>query len=112
MNDLNARYAGFLRDIAAVYPDDEPLREQLRVVSITQEDWDEGRGGGHFKFSTPASAAAVNYYTLDVFADDADGGKIDIILHFVNGLLNWGEWFRFDDEAITRWPPPTLRAQF
>lgn len=110
MSDLTSRYATFLRHFADLYPDDDQLRNQLQAVTIRREDWDEGRGGGHLYFEGASSNDTVDEDTFDALADDADGAEICIILHFVRGLLNWAEWFRWDGEPIQCWPPPSLRA--
>lgn len=109
MSDLASRYATFLQQFANLYRDDGRLQAQLRQVGVRREDWDEGRGGGHLYFEAASSTKAVQHDTLDAFAEDADGAEICIILHFVGGLLNWGEWFRWDGKRVRRWPPPALR---
>lgn len=109
MSDLTLRYRTFLRQFADLYPGDSQLRAQLQTVTIRREDWDEGRGGGHLSFEGASSTDAVDDDTFDALAEDADGAGICIILHFVGGLLNWGEWFRWDGEPVQCWPPPSLR---
>ncbi|MFN2450031.1 MAG: hypothetical protein ABR508_09655 [Candidatus Baltobacteraceae bacterium] len=108
MSDLTSRYSGFLGGIAAIYADDKGLKAQLKALAITREDWDDGFNGGHLRFETPVWADTVLYDTVDAFAHDADGARIEVILHFVGGRLNWGEWFRFDGEPIRHWPPARL----
>lgn len=81
----------------------------MHTVSVRREDWDEGRAGGHLCFEDASSTDAVSGDTFDALADDADGAEICIILHFVGGLLNWGEWFRWDGEPVQCWPPSALR---
>lgn len=109
VSELTPRYATFLRQFADLYPDHGQLRNQLHAVTILREDWDKGRGGGHLCFEGASPTDAVQDDTFDALADDADGAEICIILHFVGGLLNWGEWFRWDGEPVQCWPPLALR---
>lgn len=108
--ELTSSYATFLRQFADLYPDDAELRAQLQTVRVRREDWDDGRGGGHLYFEGASSKDAVDDDTFDALADDADGAEICIILHCVGGLLNWGEWFRWDGRPVQCWPPPSLRS--
>lgn len=107
---LAQRYGPIIRQFAAIYPDDDALQAQLKAVSVTAEDWDINRAGGHLKFETPPDTALVDLDTLDAWTNDADGTPIDIILHFVGGRMNWGEWFRVDGQPIETWPPPSIRG--
>ena len=102
-------YGPILRQFAVLYPNNEALGAQLRAVSVTAEDWDLNRAGGHLQLKTPLDTAIVDLDIVDALADDADGTMIDIILHFVGGRLNWGEWYRVDAEPIQSWPPDSIR---
>lgn len=102
-------YGPILEQFASLYADNEALGAQLRAVSVTAEDWDINRAGGHFQLGMPPDTAVVNLDIIDALADDADGTMIDIILHFVGGRLNWGEWYRVDAEPIQAWPPSSIR---
>src|SRR5436305_1503253 len=105
MDYLMQRYGPIIKDFAKIYPDNEPLHAQLRAVSVTGEDWDINRAGGHLKLEVPMTTAAVDLDIIDARTTDADGALIGIILHFVDGRLNWGEWYRMDGEPIRSWPP-------
>ncbi len=103
------RYGPVIAQFAALYPDDGGLQSQLHAVSVTAEDWDLNGAGGHLKLETPPNAAGVDLEIIDALANDRDGATIDIILHFVAGRLNWGEWYRVDHKPIQSWPPASIR---
>jgi hypothetical protein len=50
--------------------------------------------------------------TVDAFTEDANGTEIDIILHIVDGRIDWGEWYRVDSAPILRWPPTSVRRKW
>jgi len=116
MNDLSLRYESVTKQMAALYSADESLRalsSQLEAVRVIAEEWDVDRSGGHFYFETPLSTPVVeNLAYIDAFANDADGATICITLHFVEGRLNWAEWYRepADGQPIQTWPPVSIRG--
>ena len=98
-----------LREMVNLYAENEVIHAQLKTLEVTAEEWDTGRGGGHFWFDVSGPAADSDF-VVDALADDLDGVVIDIILHSENGLLNWGEWYRVDgSEPVLQWPPSSLR---
>lgn len=102
-------YGPIIEQFAVLYANNAALGAQLRGVSVTAEDWDLNRAGGHFRLETPSDSIAVDLDIVDALANDADGTMIDIILHFVGGRLNWGEWYRVDAKPIQSWPPASIR---
>ncbi len=88
-----------------MYSSDDALQRQLAALDITAEDWDTSGAGGHLQFAVPSDAAPVRFDTVDARTNDTDGTPIDIILHVVDGHLNWGEWCRVDAQRIQSWPP-------
>ena len=107
MDDVHARYAPLLKEIAAYYADDQLLCGQLAAMAVVREEWDDNRAGGHFYMEVPSSTAAMPDCYIDARTCDDDGAFVDVILHTVNGYLNWGEWFRYDHQPVSRWPLPT-----
>lgn len=109
--EIAARYAPMIAQIAQMYAADPYIYTQLRSLSVTREEWDANRRGGHFWFSVSGPPAKREDFLVDARAHDTDGAIIDIILHPVNGILNWGEWYRvplsLDDleQPIRGWPP-------
>jgi len=114
VDDIASRYAPMIEQLARIYSYDEEVHAQLLSLKVTREDWDSDRRGGHFWFEGSAPRAVDDDFLVDGRAEDADGAKIEIILHPVGGILNWGEWYRLprspDDfeQPILRWPPPTV----
>lgn len=116
MDDIAGRYAPMIEQMADMWADHASVRAQLRCLKVTREEWDADRRGGHFWFSVTAPPESRDVEcTVDALADDADGASIDIILHPVDGVLNWGEWYRVPlslgdwKRPITRWPPLSIR---
>jgi len=117
---LRLRYERLLADMGALcatrVADDESLQAlaaQLKSTRVVSEDWDLNGAGGHFNFETPESTPAVKDLAyIDAFCDDADGVPIHIIMHLVDGRLNWGEWYRVYgfDKHVGTWPPISIRA--
>ena len=103
-----------IAQIAEMYSGNESIHAQLRSLIVTREAWDTTGRGGHFWFSVFAPAAKQQDFLVEARAYDVDGAIIDIILHPVDGILNWGEWYRVpltpDDlhRPIRRWPPPSV----
>ena len=114
MDDIAARYAPMIEQMAEMHASDEAVHAQLRSLKVTREEWDTDGRGGHFWFDVCRSSAAGYDFLVEARADDLDGAKIDVILHSVDGTLEWGEWYRLsippDDlkQPIQRWPPPSL----
>jgi hypothetical protein len=104
MDDVHARYAPMLKDIAAYYADDERLCAQLAATTVIREEWDDDRSGGHFWMEVSPSATPILDATVDARTRDNDDAIVDVILHTVDGYLNWGEWFRYDGEPVSHWP--------
>ncbi len=95
--------------MAKFYTDDPDVVAQLEATEVIEETWDDNRAGGHLKLKVPPSAPAIDCDTIEVLADDADGGMISIILHIFGDRIDWGEWFRYDTEPVIRWPPSSIR---
>jgi hypothetical protein len=109
MNELAARYAPMLKHMAELHADDPDVVAQLEAAEVIEETWDENRAGGHLKLTVPPSAPAIDCDTIEVLADDADGGMISIILQIFDDRLNWGEWYRCgDSEPVKQWPPSSV----
>ena len=114
MDDIDSSYAPMIEQIAKIYAGNEAVQAQLRSLKVTREEWDSDRRGGHFWFEVSASAALSDDFLVSAYGDDADGAKIDIALHPVNGTLNWGEWYRVplppDDleQPIKWWPASSV----
>ena len=109
MGDLPALYSPMIEQFADQYSDEPLVHAQLRSLRVTSEKWDDNRGGGHFWFDVSAPAADYDF-VIEVTSDDSDGGLIDILLHSVAGLVNWGEWYKLPRTAthtteVLRWPP-------
>jgi hypothetical protein len=98
--------------VPALFPENATLQTHLRHLTVTREEWDDNRGGGHLWFEDSSSAPMLTSDTVDVFTEDADGTDIEIILHVVDGRIAWGEWYRVDSAAILRWPPASVRREW
>lgn len=117
VDDIAARYAPMIEQMAEIYADNPEVCVQLRSLVVTREEWDdEGMRGGHFWFDVSATPAFNEDFLVDARAFDVDGAMIDIIIHPVDGVLNWGEWYRVPlsveelehRKPIQRWPPPSV----
>jgi hypothetical protein len=108
MTDIQERYTPLLKQIAARYADDESLGAQLAATTVVREVWDDNRSGGQFYMEVLPSADPVPHDAVDARAHDDDGAYVDIILHTVDGYMNWGEWFRYDHSPVVHWPPESL----
>jgi len=115
VDDIAGRYAPMIEQMAEIYAADEAVYAQLRSLRVTREEWDFDGRGGHFWFDVSGPPVVDDSFLVEGRADDVDGAKIDVILHPVGGVLNWGEWYRApippDDleKPIQRWPPPSVR---
>jgi hypothetical protein len=107
MDELALRYVPMIEQIADMNADRD-VYAQLRSLVVRSEEWDPGRVGGHFWFSISAPPAQ-RQFEISASAEDSDGVPIDIILHAVNGMLDWGEWYRVDGGPVLRWPPTSVR---
>lgn len=111
MDDIADRYARMVEQVAALYANDGPIHAQLSSLRVTREEWDSDRRGGHFWFEVSAPAAVDHDFLVEAQAEDSDGAIVEIILHSVDGILKWGEWFRWPltlndvAQAICQWPP-------
>lgn len=94
VDEITSRYAPMIAQIAAMYSGDDPIYAQLRSLIVTREEWDTTKRGGHFWFSVSGPAAERHDFLVEAQGYDVDGAMIDIILHPVDGILNWGEWYR------------------
>ena len=117
MDDLAARYAPMIDQMAEMYADNGAVHAQLRSLVVTREEWDdESMRGGHFWFEVSGPPGVEDDFLVDARAFDVDGATIDIIIHPVDGILNWGEWYRVPLSAaelelrkpIGRWPPASI----
>ena len=108
-SDLAGRYFSLMTAMALMYSDDEGTTKQLQACTVTAEEWDANRSGGHLTFSLPPSCAPVQRDDVTAWCCDADWSPIEIIFHFVDGRLSWGEWIKYDKEranrSVTIWPP-------
>lgn len=60
-----------------------------------------------FRFAWPyPDGLRISVDIIDANYADADGTDVNVLVHFVGGLLSWAERFRFDMEVIALWPPP------
>lgn len=112
MADLASRYASLMEQMAKLYEESNAIAEQLRHVIVTAESWDRGRGGGHLQFTVPPDVTPVEAELIEAWARDSDNWPIQIIWHFVEGKLNWGEWIKvtFTGGPIEEWPPTEISA--
>jgi hypothetical protein len=106
-NDVSGRYASLIKQIAALYSDD-PVSAQIEALAVIGEDWDDNRGGGHLQLQQSRSTSHVTRDTIECYADDEDGTRIEILLHVVDGRIDWAEWYRVDSQPITLWPPSSV----
>lgn len=114
MDDIAARYAPMIEQMAELYAGNEAAQAQLRALKVVREEWDSNRRGGHFWFEVSGPPADDRNFVVNATAYDVDGTMIDIIVHPVDGVLNWGEWYRVPrslgdlERPIQRWPPPSI----
>ncbi len=119
VDNLASRYAPMIEQMAEMYAGNEAVHAQLRSLVVTREEWDdESMRGGHFWFDVSGPPGAEDDFLVDARAFDVDGAMIDVIIHPVEGILNWGEWYRVplsveeleQPKPIKRWPPPSVSA--
>jgi len=114
VDDIAARYAPMIAQLAEIYAAHEAAHAQLGSLKVTREEWDDNMRGGHFWFDVSGSPGVDDDFLVDALALDVDGALIDVIIHPVGGLLNWGEWYRLPlsledlETPIKRWPPPSV----
>lgn len=104
MQGAEPQFQRLLGRLAVECKCDDDLRKQLLTATVATETWDGSGSGGHVQFLRRA-ADPVRYSEVRFSSRDTDNMPIQIILHFVKGNLDWGEWFRVDGVRISRWPP-------
>ena len=119
MDDLAARYAPMIEQLAEIYVHHPVAHAQLRSLRVTREEWDNDEmRGGHFWFTGSVLPGNIeDIHDVNGMANDVDGAPIDIIIHVVEGKLNWGEWYRLPlsgspedfEKPIQKWPPATIK---
>jgi hypothetical protein len=106
MNDLPT-LRKFYRRLSMALPDEaERVSFESQISRATIANTDEGHD--RFAFGDPPDDLAlirIPANQLDATYPDEDGKDVNVIVHFVDGLVSWAERYRDLGDPVVCWPP-------